>query len=277
MLNIIRLYDDSRAVEKLQRALMCTMYGAQLRDDGVFGPKTEEAVKGYQKARGLAVDGIVGPATIASLRLDMRPDEAGEADFVRAAQRLGVTVAHVKTVADVETAREAFMSDGRTPILFERHVFWKQCIIPRRPGDTQASLKRQRDTVWAKTHSDICNPKAGGYGRSSAQYDRLARAQSISDTAALESASWGSFQIMGYHGVNIGWHSVQAFVRAMQASQADHLRAFVGWIIAHPAAHRALQASDWHGFARVYNGPAYAKGPRNYAVEMQKAFTSYTA
>lgn len=36
---------------------------SDLKDDGVFGPKTEAAVKAYQKMRGLKVDGIVGPKT----------------------------------------------------------------------------------------------------------------------------------------------------------------------------------------------------------------------
>ncbi|MFO0594850.1 MAG: peptidoglycan-binding protein [Myxococcaceae bacterium] len=35
--------------------------------DGQFGPKTREAVMAYQRAKGLAVDGIVGPQTRASL------------------------------------------------------------------------------------------------------------------------------------------------------------------------------------------------------------------
>ena len=30
---------------------------------GFYGPKTEEAVKEYQKMRGLASDGVCGPAT----------------------------------------------------------------------------------------------------------------------------------------------------------------------------------------------------------------------
>lgn len=48
-------------VRKLQETL--NVFGAGLAVDGIFGPKTEAAVRAFQKAHKLDVDGIVGPKT----------------------------------------------------------------------------------------------------------------------------------------------------------------------------------------------------------------------
>ena len=54
------------SVRRAQRALRRTP-DLGLVVDGIFGPKTEAAVKSFQRGNSLAVDGIVGPRTWAAL------------------------------------------------------------------------------------------------------------------------------------------------------------------------------------------------------------------
>lgn len=54
--HFIKRGSREKDVERIQRAVGVT-------PDGVFGPKTEAAVKAYQSRHGLVVDGIVGPQT----------------------------------------------------------------------------------------------------------------------------------------------------------------------------------------------------------------------
>lgn len=62
----LRKGNSNDEVADLQ-ALLNAKYGADLEVDGVFGAKTEAAVKAFQKAHGLTVDGVVGPKTWAAM------------------------------------------------------------------------------------------------------------------------------------------------------------------------------------------------------------------
>lgn len=74
---LTRKGDVEHPVRTLQHLL-----GAQKQKvtvDGQFGPKTETAVKAFQKAKKLTVDGIVGPKTWAAIVITVRKGSRGDA------------------------------------------------------------------------------------------------------------------------------------------------------------------------------------------------------
>ena len=66
-------------VKQLQRYLNKWDERNDLTVDGVFGEKTEEAVKAYQRDNGLTADGVVGPKTWAELGVVPEPPEEPDA------------------------------------------------------------------------------------------------------------------------------------------------------------------------------------------------------
>jgi peptidoglycan hydrolase-like protein with peptidoglycan-binding domain len=57
-------------VKELQHKL--SKLGFQVSPDGVFGPKTEDAVRQLQKSAGADVDGVVGPVTTQAIEQRIR-------------------------------------------------------------------------------------------------------------------------------------------------------------------------------------------------------------
>jgi hypothetical protein len=119
-----------------------------------------------------------------------------------AAERVGVEPAVLWSVVVVETAGCGFLPDRRPIILFERHIF------STRTG-------RRFDA----THSGISGPP-GGYGQPGAhQYERLEEAIACERPAALESASWGLGQIMGFNAGLAGFRDAEEMVSQMGAGR----------------------------------------------------------
>lgn len=178
-------------------------------------------------------------------------------DFADAAAGLGVEVAAIKAVAEVEAPGKAFDESGRPRILYERHYFHRL---------TQGRYDKQ--------HPDISNTLGGGYGKFSAQYGKLEKAYLLDAEAALKSASWGRFQIMGENHPAAGYSSVQAFVLALTRSEAAHLQAFTRFVMANNSMNEALRKKEWAAFAKAYNGKNYQQN--DYDTKLKSAYDKFT-
>jgi hypothetical protein len=96
----------------------------------------------------------------------------------------------------------------------------------------------------------------------------------LDEDAALRSASWGKFQIMGDNFKACGFTNVASFVDAMLEGERRHLAAFVSFIGADGRLKTALQKREWATFARIYNGPKYADNA--YDTKMADAYAALT-
>lgn len=179
-----------------------------------------------------------------------------ESDYEAAALLLGCEVAAIKAVAQAETgSMGSFFQlqgwDSVPAILYERHYF-----------------HRLTSGAFDESHPDISDRRAGAGGKWSDQYRKLLRAYALSEEAALKSASWTKFQIMGANHVAAGFGSVREMVRAASVSEKNHLRMFVSFISSDSILLRSLVGKDWLTFARRYNGPAQ----RGYDLRMRENY-----
>lgn len=255
-------------VAQLQRALIAQGHLKPENDTADFDDATEAALTQYQVSRNLLADGIFGHDTRAALygqAYAATDKRLKESDIMAAAALLQVEPEAIKAVVQVESAGRGYLKDGRVLILFERHKFY--------------DLLRQQNPDLAKQiharHPHICNPQSGGYIGKTGEYPRFTLAFSINPEAAMMSASWGLFQIMGFNYKSAGYDDVHTFVDAMKHSEGAQLMAFCRFVQAHKAMHTALRKHDWATFAKLYNGPAYRKN--HYDSKLANAFARHQA
>ena len=272
MTTALRHGDRSQAVRDLQKKL--NVHGANLVADGDYGDATEDAVRAYQVKVGLVADGIAGTKTLASLIGGDCRQLLKNQDLVNAAKRLDIPLASVMAVNEVESLGAGFLDNGKPKILYERHIMYRQLARPRTSEDDAVALQAHADDL-ATSQPNLVNPRAGGYAGGTAEHQRLAHAKLIDDTCALESASWGAFQIMGFHAVRLGYSSVQDFAARMAKDENEQFEAFVRFLEADPALLKALKAKKWAVFAKGYNGPDYQRNL--YDIKLERAYQRHAA
>lgn len=255
---------------------LLTKLGYNLPATGYFGDLTDSAVRSFQQKNNLVVDGEVGVKTWTLLMGQANPSDTmgekflGEHDLQDFAQKYGVELPAIKAVNEVESSGKGFLIDGRPKILFEGHIFWRELTARGIEPKTLSNVSNG-DVLyknWTRVH----------YLSGAKEYNRLEKAATISPDlrvreAALASASWGSYQIMGFHAAKLGYSSVGQFVEEMKKHERNQLEAFGKYISAFGCLVH-LKKKDWAKFAKCYNGPAFAQN--KYDEKLAKAYTKYS-
>lgn len=243
-------------VIQAQTALAAAGYYSD-KIDGDFGGGSLRAVQNLIDNTDKAVDILTKPDIVEPINKKL-----SKADIVAAAKELAVEPAALKAVIDVEAAGDGFDNRGRPTILFEPHVFWDQL------GKINYFTKRAE---YQKAHAGLLSPTwdKSLYRIGGTSHDKLAIAAKLNWEAAHKSASWGLGQIMGFNAEKIGYATLKEFIDDMYESEAKQLKA-MGMFLKTNGLIGKMQRHDWAGFARGYNGKAYAKN--QYDVKLAAAY-----
>lgn len=239
--------------------------------------KLDETTKAIQRHVGVAPDGKWGPATAAAVAkglgigdpsafdrqeflarfINTNAAAITDADINAAAQELNVSPAHIRMVRRVESGGRSYDDKGRPVILFEPHIF-----------------HRRTDGAYSPSSFSYAKWREKPYPNIDGRWAQLADAAEKDEVAALESASWGMFQIMGFHWQALGYPSVQDFTARIVASEAAHLDAVVRFIKVNGLTNalracRAASPDSCRAFAKGYNGGGYEAN--SYHVKMAEA------
>ena len=210
-------------------------------DDGIFGPRTDQATRRYQASEGFPatqVDGIAGPLTLGSAHGQGFDGHAEDHDLVRVtADGLGIDPDLMRAFEIVESGGQA------NAVRFEPH------IAHRKMGERAEQIPytpKSRSQRWSIVRTETSR---GAFDRALAMHDDQAWRQ-----AMIESSSWGLFQVLGSH--LIGMFGADDAVPAFDEDPEIISFALVaGWFRANPQALRAAKNEDVRKLVRLYNGP----------------------
>lgn len=267
---------NNKAPEVLLLCEMLTNLGYHLLVSDSFTLEVDAAVKDFQMKNNLVVDGIVGTKSwskLYELNLQFTNHNSkflSEQDLIHFANSFQLELATVKAVNEVESSGKGFLLSGKPKILFEGHIFWKE--LERRGINPNSYYNSNTANVlyksWTKQHY------VGGEG----EYLRLQKAMQLGSgqsfiDAANASASWGCFQIMGFHALPLGYSNIDEFVRKMNLNEGEHLKAFGQFLKANHLI-SYLQNKNWEEFAKRYNGTSYKVN--KYDTKLAAAYAKYS-
>jgi hypothetical protein len=145
--------------------------------------------------------------------------------------------------------------------------------VRKRDSDT---VKQSAVTLDELMKSGIATASKDKYLLGTSNYKRLIKAYLLDKNAALESCSWGAFQIMGENWKQMGYKSIIDFTKAVSRSEKDQLKAFVLYAMhVKPKLITYMKNAQWSEAAYAFNGPSYKRN--RYDEQLASAYKKFKA
>nr|DAE96641.1 MAG TPA: N acetylmuramidase [Caudoviricetes sp.] len=181
------------------------------------------------------------------------------------AKEFRIDPAALLAIKEVESGGSGFLPNGKPKILFEGHIFYRllsKVVNNVRLNQLKNEFPQVVYPVWDRKK----------YKGGILEYTRLEQAMRIDKKLALQSASWGLFQIMGMNYAMCGCSNVEEFVDKMEESEEEQLKLTIKFLFKQGLV-KFLNTKHWAYFARAYNGPGYAQN--KYDVKLMNAYNKY--
>lgn len=186
-----------------------------------------------------------------------RYDHLTYADFKLVADELGIEVAAMKAVVEIEAgkAMKGFAAPGVPIVNFDGSMYKIYASkAPDKKGNPDAKVPE------------------GLSGHQLSEWTQLTAHRKKNAQGADMGSFWGMFQIGGFNYKLCGFDSVDEFVERMSDSELAQLEIFAEFV-KNTGYLEFLKKKDWAGFSRKYNGKSYKK--RKYDSRMAAAYARY--
>ncbi|WP_233866962.1 N-acetylmuramidase family protein [Paraburkholderia adhaesiva] len=203
-----------------------------------------------------------------------RPETFSEDQYKYMATQLGVEIAAIKAIVQQESQGHPFMENGLPTILYERTYFYRLAVLKLRATKKTGAEKNPYPAypdLCFKTHAD------GEYGGDGLhQYEKLARAAKLDLDLAIQSCSWGGFQIMGDNYDKCGCNSSIEFADRFLSGTDGQMNIFILFMKnVKPQAVEGLKKHEWEKVATYYNGGGWKKKNPHYATNLAKYYVEF--
>ncbi|WP_260441498.1 N-acetylmuramidase family protein [Burkholderia sp. Bp8991] len=232
-----------------------------------------------------------------------KPEFFSDAQYRRMASELNVEVAAIKALVQQESQGHPFLENGLPPILYERRHFFDLSVKKRdkeaeereRGAEKEAAESKgakATDAAKKKVHSskrrdfpenpypkfpDLCFPNGDQYGGDGLnQYEKLIRAAALDFDVAIQSCSWGGFQILGEYYSSCGCSTPAEFANKFISGTDGQMEIFIAFMKKEKRAGvDGLREHKWEQVATSYNGRRWRTKNPHYAENLKKFYEQF--